>query len=157
MSNRSLLERVVGGLAHLITLAGVLHLLINMIGFPLFPKSTILWLVPNTIFAVLSFRWSRYVYSHVVQALTLHLAGISLAAVPMLIRLASIAGLLGERWYYTGWNGSGATPVWSLMVMIISLLGLVLFTVTCEAAVRGFTGEPFQYPLVGRLARRIAK
>jgi len=157
MSHRSLLERAVGGLAHLITLAGVLHLLINMIGFPLFPKSTILWLVPNTAFALLSFRWSRYTYSHVVQALSLHLAGISLAVVPLLIRLAGMAGLLSERWYYTGWGGSGATPVWSLMVVLISMLGLVLFTVACEAAVRGFTGEPFQYPLVGKVARRITE
>ncbi|HWI64572.1 MAG TPA: hypothetical protein VNT75_22295 [Symbiobacteriaceae bacterium] len=154
---RSFSERIMSGTAHLITLVGVLHLMINIIGFPLFPKSTIIWLIPNTVFAIVAFKWSHFAYSHVAQALSLHLSGVALAVVPWIIRLLGLAGVMSEKWYYTGWEGSGATPAWSLATGIIAFLGLVIFCLASEAAVRGYTGDYFQYPLIGKIAKRITQ
>lgn len=152
---RSLSERFAGGIAHLIALAGTLHLVVNLIGFPLFPKTTILWLLPNVVFGIVALKWSSFVYDHVLQALAVQVCGIALSLVPWAIRMLRVAGLMGERWYYTGWEGSGATPAWSLMVGIVTLLSLGLFVLATEAAVRGFSGEHFKYPLLGRLTSRM--
>jgi hypothetical protein len=69
----TLFEGLVGVTAHLIALAGVMHLVINLIGWPLFPAAALLFLIPNGLLLLLALPWSRFVRAHVIQAITVNL------------------------------------------------------------------------------------
>lgn len=150
-------EKLLSGLAHLVMLAGVSHLVMNLIGWPIFPIGTYYFLLPNLGLALIALFFSRFVLAHVLQAVGLHVAALGLGAVPAVLRYLVAVGILGERWQYTGWGGYGFTPVWALMTMIIMFSAIFIFSVSCEAAVRGFTGTTFTYPLVGRLVSRLSR
>lgn len=151
----SFLERLVGGLAHLIALSGALHFAMLLITFPVFPKITLYWLIPNVVLSLVALKWSRYILTHTVQAFFVQIAVFGMALIPWFIRVLNAAGLLNERWFYTGWEGYRTTPAWGLMTLIVGLSTIMLFGVTGDAAVKGFTGSRFEYPIIWRLTRRI--
>lgn len=150
-------EKLLSGLTHLIMLVGVSHLVMNLIGMPIFPTATYYFLLPNLALAIIALFRSRFTLAHVMQATGLHVAALGLGTVPAILRKLVALGVLGEQWQYTGWGGYGFTPVWALMTMILMFSAIFIFSVSCEAAVRGFTGSTFTYPLVGRLVARISR
>jgi uncharacterized membrane protein len=152
----NLLESLVSSVSHLIALVGVMLLVINLVGLPIFPTSVLYFLVPNVLLLLLSLLWSKFVRGHVLQALTIHLLGMCLGAIPGIIRFAVSHHILGERWQYTGWGGYGMTPAWALMVMFLAFFALAIFTAACEAIVKAAVGERYQYPLIGRLTSRLS-
>ena len=149
----SVTERIVAGLAHLFMLVGVLVTLINLIGWPLFPKSAYYFLIPNAVLALVSFRRWPFAWSHVGQAVTYHVGGLLLGTSPPFLRFLSHLGVLGEKWQYTGFGGNGITPTWALMVLVMAFAGLFLLSMASDATVKGFAGERVEYPLAGRLFR----
>jgi len=154
---RSLLERLFAGTVHLVAMFGVLHFAVNLIGFPIFPRTTLYWLIPHAVVLLVSFRWSRFVFAHAIGACSFHLGGLTLAFIPVIFRTLSAAGLLGERWYYTGWMGYSTTPIWGWMVMIMIPVTIFTFGLTGDAAVKGYDGQNFDYPLIGRLTSRLSR
>lgn len=152
-----LLQRLVAGTVHLIAMIGVLHFAINLIGFPIFPRTTLYWLIPHAVVLLVSFKWSRFVFAHAIGACGFHLMGLSLGLIPVIFRTLSAAGLLGERWYYTGWMGYSTTPIWGWMVAIMIPVTIFTFGLTGDAAVKGYDGQPFDYPLIGRITSRLAR
>jgi uncharacterized Tic20 family protein len=149
-------ERIVAGLAHLLMMFGVLITLINLIGWPLFPKSAYYFLIPNAVLALLYWKRSAYARTNLVQAITYHVAGLLLGFVPAALRIMVEVGILGEKWQYTGWGGNGFTPTWGLMVLIVGFSGVAIFSLASDAAIKAFAGDEVRYPLLGKLADRLA-
>lgn len=147
---RSFLEKVISGSAHILVLAGVGHLVIHVVTMPLFPLATLWFLLPSLLLLPLVWRWSDFVRHHLLQALSLHAAALLLGEMPRLIRLLATVGIIGERWFMTGLEGRNITAAWSLMTAVVALGGLIVFGLCVEAAMQGFSGKRHQHPLVGK-------
>lgn len=152
--DRTFLERTISGLAHVLVLAGVGHLVIYVVALPLFPVNTLWFLLPTAVLLPPVWRWSEFVRGHLLQALSLHTAALLLGETPRLIRFLATIGLIGERWFMTGLEGRNITAAWSLMTGIVVFGGLIVFGLCIEGAMQAFSGKRHQHPLVGRFTAK---
>lgn len=117
-----------------------------------FPKRGLLFLLPNLLLLAYALWRSAFAVLHVGQAVIGSVAGLVLSAVPEGIRWLAWHGYINGVWFRSaGYDGSKITPLWALDAAILIIGGLLLFAGEAEAISRGFTGQPFQWPLIGRL------
>ena len=146
-------DKLVSGLTHLLAAAGILHLIVNLIGMPLFPRHTLVLLVPNALLLIAGLLGSRLVLRHVLQANLLHLTGLAVSLIPWTMRVLAQYRLIPEK-AYAFYHDGGTTASWSLSTVGLVIVGLVIFSGAIEASDRGFHGQEFRYPLVGKLVDR---
>ena len=123
-------ERTLGGLAHLGVLFGWVGLAFEIILLVVFlPKS-------------------KYVASHAKQAL-----GLTLVWYLIRLALGTITGGVGvwvalnpARLFTGGFIGSVL-----LAFLLMAVLGLTTLVLVIMAMVKGFSGQPYRYPIIGDL------
>lgn len=146
-------ERLVGGATHLVALAGATHLYMNFLLYPTFPWKTLLFFGPNLLLALLYWSRSRLLFAQVVQALIAHICSLGLALIPWMIWVLRAKNIMGDEWSEPSVPWLGITPEWALAAILLSILGACVFVLMADAAISGFSGRVFQYPIIGRFSR----
>ena len=113
------------------------------------------WIAPLIIFLVQ--RKSRFVSFHALQALLLQIANLILMAGFMVLWFVLIFAMIANQG-----ADKNAPPVALLIVMPIAWLGfmgmwILVLVIAIVYAIKAGRGEWANYPLIGRIARRILK
>jgi uncharacterized protein len=136
-------ERLLGALAH----ASIIANIVSMAGIV---ATTVLWVTQR--------ERSRFVRAHALQALAFQAVVLLALAVMLLAWGACLALSLLPAALRPDLYAEGGPPAafWVVLVLLVVPLGFAVATTLygLYGAYRVFRGQPFRYPLVGRVVRR---
>lgn len=138
-SDRTLSEKVISGVAYAITLAGLVLVVVFVMGGEWMPRVVTILGAASATFVVLCWRGPRYVLAHAINALMLSGLTVVLATVPLMVAAAVRHGYLLPR--AVGVNEIWMDPVPYTLGAVCVLVGLPLMIITYEALADSVQGE----------------
>jgi len=127
-------EKMLGGLAHV-------AVLFNLIGVAFLAVLT------------LAYRQkSRYVFEHAAQGLGLWLTGWALKLV-----IGAVFGTASFAMVFNPFMWREALGGFFLAVLLLMAVGITILVLVIIAAVKGFSGQPHRYPIIGDFVASLSK